>query len=418
MGMTALLVARPLFPSESAAQYGDGLSIVMLWIALGIFWLLGAIGRPRFAIRFGWTDAAVLLLIGWHTVAAIWAAKHGTPRPAVNMLWEWVGLGLGFLLTRQFIVKPREARAAAAVMVALAVAVAGYGLYQYVYEMPQTRAKYAADPDRAMREAGLWYPPDSPERERFEIRLQNREPIATFALTNSLAAFLAPWLVVLAAVACGCRQNRKWLLRAAICSLPILACLLLTKSRSGYIATGLGLALVWLICREGAVRIHWKWPLTIAAALALVVGVGLAVKGLDRDLFGAGHQIVRLPLAILGVELADDWRPSAFGLRAGQFSERLYAIQAARGGRRSGRPAQFPVGDLGHGWHAGHAGLLGRVGVLYRRRRKEKWTAGSGQCTVGSPLGWQLHCHPCFRRAGRQYNCRPNELHNCRPNGS
>ena len=63
-GMTALLVARPLFPSESAATNGDGLPMVMLWIALGVFWLLGAVGRPKFSLRFGWTDAAVLLLVG------------------------------------------------------------------------------------------------------------------------------------------------------------------------------------------------------------------------------------------------------------------------------------------------------------------------------------------------------------------
>ena len=135
--MTALCVARPLFPSESAASYGDGLTMVMLWIALAVFWLLGAIGRPQFSIRFGWTDAAVLLLVGWHTVAALWAVGHGTPRPAINMLWEWVGMGLCFFLARQFIATAREARAVAAVMVALAVALSGYGLYQCAYELPQ-----------------------------------------------------------------------------------------------------------------------------------------------------------------------------------------------------------------------------------------------------------------------------------------
>ena len=105
-GMTALLVARPLFPSESAAAHGDGMTMVMLWISLAVFWLLGAVGRPKFSVRFGWTDAAVLLLVGWHTVAAVWATTHGSPRPAINMLWEWVGMGLCFLLARQFIVTP------------------------------------------------------------------------------------------------------------------------------------------------------------------------------------------------------------------------------------------------------------------------------------------------------------------------
>ena len=141
-------------------MFGDGLTMVMLWLALGIFWLLGAIGRPRFAIRFGGTDAAVLLLVGWHTAAALWATRLGSPRPAVNMLWEWLGLGLGFLLARQFVATPREARALAAVMIGLAVALSGYGLYQCVYEIPHTRASTRrtritrfATPDSGIRPA-------------------------------------------------------------------------------------------------------------------------------------------------------------------------------------------------------------------------------------------------------------------------
>ena len=162
-GMTALFVARPLFPSEAAATYGDGLPVVMLWIALGVFWLLGAIGQRQFQLRFGWTDAAVLLLVMWHTVAALWAVAEGTPRPAMNMLWEWVGLGLCFFLARQLIATPREGRAVAAVMVALAVAVSGYGLYQCTYEFPATRAIYKANPERALRPPACRFHPTRPD---------------------------------------------------------------------------------------------------------------------------------------------------------------------------------------------------------------------------------------------------------------
>ncbi|MCD4726248.1 MAG: hypothetical protein K8R46_01185, partial [Pirellulales bacterium] len=119
--MTALLVARPLFPSESAATHGDGLSTVMLWIALAVFWLLGAIGRPNhnsplpsgegqgvragssFVLRFGWIDAAVVLLLVCQAAATLWAVQHGSPRPAINVFWEWIGMGLCFLLARQLI---------------------------------------------------------------------------------------------------------------------------------------------------------------------------------------------------------------------------------------------------------------------------------------------------------------------------
>ena len=82
--------------------------------------------------------------------------------------------------------------------------------------MPHTRAEYQADPDRALRDAGLWFPPDSPERKLFEDRLANTEPMATFALTNSLAAFLAPWLVMLAGIACRCRAKPQAAVRACL----------------------------------------------------------------------------------------------------------------------------------------------------------------------------------------------------------
>ncbi len=208
-----------------------------------------------------------------------------------------------------------------AVMVALAVALAGYGLYQRAYEMPQTRRQYQADPDRALRAAGLWFPPGSPERELFVDRLNSTEPLATFALTNSLAAFLAPWLVMLAGAsltwhsrprlckspataeggcatknsprpqagegpgvrAAGMETGRKQRLGMFLCLLPIAACLLLTKSRSGYIATGVGLLLAWLLGRERAVRRRWKTPAVMLPALAVLIAA-LAVGAFHREL--------------------------------------------------------------------------------------------------------------------------------------
>jgi cytochrome c-type biogenesis protein CcmH/NrfG len=298
-GMTAVLVARPLFPSEAAAG-GDGLSVVMLWLALGVFWLLGAIGRRKFSLRLAWADAAVLALVVWTTVSAFWAMRHGTPRLAVNMLWEWVGLGMCFFLARQFIVTARERRAVVAVMVALAVGISGYGLYQVVYELPQTQSRYAADPDRALRDIGMWSPPHSPERKAFEDRLANRQPMGTFALTNSLAAFLAPWAVMLAGVVCGVvggdssRRSvpdmrsvgdrsrllqKNGLAAMLVCLIPIAACLILTKSRSGYAAACVGVVLVWLFGRQRRTRLGWKLPAALGGVAVLLLSAALAVEG-------------------------------------------------------------------------------------------------------------------------------------------
>jgi len=269
-GTCALFVARPLFPSESPAAMGDDLPVVMLWIVLAVVWLLGVIGRPKFAIRFGWTDAAVIIFIVLHSLAGVYAAIHGSPRPAINVVWQYVGLGLAFLLARQFIQNGREARAVVAVMIGLAVALSGYGLYQYFYELPQTRAAYIRDADQALREAGMWYEPGSPERQVFEQRLASTEPLATFALTNSLAGYLAPWLIVAAGVVLSPLGIRTRLALGCLC-LPIAA----------YAAAVLGLVLVWLVRWNLRSWSRWKLPLAVVVAAGLLLGTAVAVGGLD-----------------------------------------------------------------------------------------------------------------------------------------
>ncbi|NQT11368.1 MAG: hypothetical protein HQ582_01380 [Planctomycetes bacterium] len=52
-GLCSLFVFRPLFPSESAASHGDGLFVVMLWIALTALWLAGAVRRRSLRAGFG-----------------------------------------------------------------------------------------------------------------------------------------------------------------------------------------------------------------------------------------------------------------------------------------------------------------------------------------------------------------------------
>ena len=88
-------------------------------------------------------------------------------------------------------------------MIALAAALAVYGYYQVFVGLPAARAEYAANPDEALKDVGQWAPAGSAERLRFERRLASDEPMATFALTNSLAALLAPWLLVAMGIAWG-----------------------------------------------------------------------------------------------------------------------------------------------------------------------------------------------------------------------
>src|SRR4029078_4586254 len=93
-----------------------------------------------------------------------------------------------------------QARSLVAAMIWLAMLLAALGLYQYGYAMPKLRLEYERDKERVVELNGIPTDAGSPQRELFENRLRSVEPLATFALTNSLAGFLAPWLLAALAI--------------------------------------------------------------------------------------------------------------------------------------------------------------------------------------------------------------------------
>ncbi|NUQ61957.1 MAG: O-antigen ligase family protein [Pirellulales bacterium] len=344
--VTALFVARPLFPSEGAPESGDGLPVVMLWIAVAVVWLLGAIGRNEFRLRFGATDAAVMLLVAWYAVSGILAAVSGSPRPAINALWEWTAVALELLLVRQLVASRREARAMAAVMLALALAEASYGHYQYFHEMPATAHKYHQDPDAALRDIGLWYPPGSPERHTFELRLGAREPIATFALTNSLAGFLVGWLTVAVGIAASAGLNRRGLrvlLTTAVAVVVMAACLVLTKSRSGYLAAVAALVPAWWV---GSQRQPWSWKtaavvVAMLAVIAALVWLGVRVGALDYEVLAEATKSLGYRFQYWQASLAMIADHPVFGCGPGQFQDIYTAYKLPASSEEIADPHNF-----------------------------------------------------------------------------
>ncbi len=248
---------------------------------VGFAWLTTGLLDRGLRLRFHWLDLGVVGLVTWCCVASLWSAQHDAARPALNSLWEWLSLGVAYVLIRQLVATPRETRALVVVMISLAVALASEGLYQYFVTMPQTRSQFLADPDGMLREEGLWFPPGSVERELFEQRLFSTEPLATFALTNSLAGFLAPWVVIAIGIALSWRLMRGPALRLVIgCAGSILVmafCLLLTKSRSAYIAMAVGVCLV--LVRSLARGRHARRFLWAGIAMVSIVGVATFLAG-------------------------------------------------------------------------------------------------------------------------------------------
>jgi O-antigen ligase len=289
-GLVAIYVARPLLPSESPTIVtGDGLPFVMLTLILAATWSLAQLIRPDQPVRFGPVDWAWVGLLAWQAASASLATHSGYARGAINTFWEWSGLGIGFLLLRQLMRSGREKRAVSAVMFGLALTLSADGLYQFTVEHAATLEMYRADPDKVLRELRIDAPPGSPARMLFENRLRSDEPTATFALANSLAAFLVPWLLM--TLACGwlmgqaeavakTRNRSVW---AAVCVVPMALCLLLTKSRAGYLAVLVGFAALLFVAWRTRRRI---WQVAVGAAVvgAVVLAIGYVSGALDVEI--------------------------------------------------------------------------------------------------------------------------------------
>lgn len=273
---TTLIVMRAYWPSEDAAT-GTGLSWVLATLVVAAIavmaGLLGGVARWRWS----WADAAFLglvLLVGLSTRQA------GDRRGAINLAWEWAGIGVAFLLIRNLPRTRGESSAIAGALVATAVAVSAYGLYQGFVELPALKRAFLANAPKLLRQMNI--APGSASEVLFRQRVvDSKEPFATFALANSLAGFLVgPLAFGLAVAADGLRRTGRGsrLIALGLAAIPasVLAlCLLMTKSRSAY--AGLLVALL---------AIAWRWRgaasrRTIAVAIAgLVVVVGGLVAGL------------------------------------------------------------------------------------------------------------------------------------------
>ncbi len=306
-GFAAVCVARPLVPSEGVSWLGDGHAFTMLLLILTGGYLLLAWYEGRFTRRFHWTDAGFAALVLFCVASALlgvfvffngsagnpeFRARFPAPRLALNMTWEWIGLGLTYFLARQLPKSALQTRVLVAIMIAMAAALAVLGLYQVAVTLPAERAAYEAEPDRVLAELGQWFEPGSPERVRFEARLASTEPLATFALTNSLAGVLVAWIIVHAGVLWqmvraqrGASLDGIALVRvvAGFAALGVmLICLALTKSRSAYLALAVGAVLLPLVMLSlsGAA---WK-RLGLGCAVVAALAIGLVAAGVGRPL--------------------------------------------------------------------------------------------------------------------------------------
>jgi hypothetical protein len=365
-GCVALFSARLFIAGDLGAAQGEGLLLDMLWILLFVLWCIAAIRAGLLKVRFTAIDAAVCGFFALVAVGALYHLRESSPRLAVNVCWEWVTLALAYFLIRQCIASAADARAILGAMVALGVALAALGYFQYTVDRWETINRYQTikyDPVQMLQVTGHWSPPDSLERKRFEDRLRSSEPFARFALANSLAGYLAPWLVVAVGIGLSRRPDKgfplgAWLTLAL--AIFMAGCLILTKSRSGAIAVVLGLGLLWAFSPRGKWP-RWLWPAVVGTLAVAMLFVAWFAGALDREVFTqAGRSLAfRAQYWQATTQLVSDHPLAGVGL--GQFGLNYTQYKLPEASEEIADPHNFLLETAAL---AGIPALLALIGVL------------------------------------------------------
>ena len=278
--------ARWLVPTEGTPE-GQTLWLsasTLLVCSLWFWWQ----SKLRTRLSFKLIDAAVWAFVGAHILSAVIGLfGEGHKRATLNMLWEWFTLGILVTTLRQTLLTVFLRRQFFSTLIALGVALSVYGIWQHyfwytanfkVYSEARSELDALIENDsRTQNETqrlnalqsqliAEGVPLQQPQRGLFERRLRDSsEPLGFFALANSFAAILLVAFVfifsrLLHSLATLMNQHgvsedpahgpptlttwirSHWLLLASLTLLVFT--LLLTKSRTAFVACILGSTLV------------------------------------------------------------------------------------------------------------------------------------------------------------------------------
>jgi hypothetical protein len=345
-GAVALIIIATLIPSESAVSDGAYAPIIAGWCLLLVAWAISLWLDRKSTVHLGWTELAGAALVGWHSLASLVSIGSVNGRQALNAQWLIIGYGLSAFLIHQSLRSSAQVRALVAVMLWLATLLATLGFYQYFYSLPRLRQLYQANPEQALFDERIPTDKTSPLREQFENRVRSVEPFATFGLTNSLAGFLAPWLIAALAIALWHARPGQFdkAIAAGLVAIAIAGCLLLTKSRTAILATIAGVVLLAVYGRQTSIkswRPDWRLPAIFAAIIIILALVITYSGGLDQQVLSEAPKSVLYRLEYWQATAAMIRDHLLFGCGPGNFQEAYSAYKLPQASETVSDPHNF-----------------------------------------------------------------------------
>ena len=387
MLLVAAVLVRFLVPTEGGEQ-GQTLWIATGWLilcGLRCWWLSSQRGWCFPSVTL--PDLGVGLLIGGHLLSALLVlGGEGDRRAALNGLWEWVALGATWCMLRERFQSFPFRHLLSRTLWITCTSLALFGLWQHFVWYPQqardlndlitlrekVESQQSLSTEERQRYTSLsatlgteFFSLDEGSRKAlYQRAAHSLEPIGRFALANSFAAVLIFGLFLSLEVLLSERRSRaRWpSLGTAFTLLSLIAiCLLLTKSRTALIGTGLVLCLQGI--RWGPLKTKWtRRRLTLAGSglllLCLLIAGLIRTGGIDRELLSEAPKSLQYRL--------EYWQSTAqllrehpvFGVGPGNFRQHYLQYKLPGASEEILDPHNF----LLDAWAGG--GLLALTGVL------------------------------------------------------
>ncbi len=285
------LVSSQINPCDATSvSLGYSLTFILMAMGIGFFAAIDCVltrgerGPDKHLI---WLSVTCAVFAVWLWLCTALVPGQGNARYAYNGCWQWIAEGILMLAVARLSLRFRIASSLLALMLACAAGTVAHTGYKYFISMPALRARFASDPNSFFDELGIVA--GSAESMQFTNRLESLEPLGPFALTNSLAGFMAAWLVFLAVSLSSQRasfsfhtkeQKAKWvsLILGAVLMGGFFVTLLLTKSRSAWLASIVSLlasCIVHPALRQRGWELAKRFRISVAAITTVcVVAIG------------------------------------------------------------------------------------------------------------------------------------------------
>lgn len=415
---TSLFFARWWAPVESAAA-GDTALLVLPWMLLLALagWLVSTGRFSRTFLEFDLGDLGLGLLGLGSLVGggSVWLMS-GQLRAALNMTWEWLGIVVAVFLLRRFWGATRSSTPLA-VLLGIGLTLSVQGIYQHSVQLPAQRAAvlpmveeyqetYAQlqstelspaarerlqsaqqSQERRLFQNGI--PSEPRSLQMFVERLNSSEPFAQFALTNTLAGVLL--ICLLLQLSLGVRLFRATTASPrgaqAFLALAVVAtfyCLVLTKSRTAWVAGFIGIVLLALQWPRNQNARRHILQAGAAAVLLLAVGVGggLLTGALDIEVITEANKSLSYRVEYWTASLAmlqDHW---ATGVGPGNFRQNYLAYKLPYSSEEILDPHNLWLDAWAGNGLLGLIGLAILVFVMLRRAWNQFLSPTAAECDV------------------------------------